>query len=187
MSLYKLLNKDVRGQAMIETAIMLPVLLALAFNVINFGYFFLMTVNLAAAPRSGALYSILGSKTPATPGLPAPALVDTLTRADLTGAIYNGATTPVQVCTAQAGTTGSGTSRIANCVPFNSAPSVTPPADPEAPSFVLNQVDVTYTFTPLLDQRLFNLVLLAPGLPCSSGGGAITCTFHRKISMRSMN
>ena len=65
MSLYKLLNRDVRGQAMIETAIVLPILLALAFNVINFGYFLLMAVNLAAAPRSGALYSIIGAATPA--------------------------------------------------------------------------------------------------------------------------
>lgn len=188
VKLHKLLNRDVCGQAMIETAVSLPFLLALSFNVINFGYFFLMTVNLAAAPRTGGLYSILGSKTPATPGLPLPAAVDTLTRADLTGAVYNGSSTPVQVCTAQAGTTGSGSSRIANCVQYNSSPTYTATADPEAPNFVLNQVDVTYTFSPLIDRRVFNLIVLAPGFPCTAGaGGVVSCTFHRRTFMRSMN
>src|SRR5262250_164628 len=83
--LYRLLNRDVRGQALIETAVSLPFLLALAFNVINFGYFFVIAVNLASSPRTGTLYSIFGSQTPSTPGLPTPALVNTLTKADLTG------------------------------------------------------------------------------------------------------
>lgn len=44
------------GQALLETALVLPVLLALIFNVINFGYFFLVPLNLSAAPRSGVEY-----------------------------------------------------------------------------------------------------------------------------------
>src|SRR5262249_4358736 len=46
VSLYRLLNRDIRGQAMIETAVALPVVMWLAFNTVNFGYFFLMAVNL---------------------------------------------------------------------------------------------------------------------------------------------
>jgi len=186
--LHKLLNRDERGQAMIETAVALPVLLALSFNIINFAYFFLITINLAAAPRTGALYSILGPSTPSNPALPTAANVNTLTTGDLTRAIYNGSTAPVQVCTVASGTTGSGTTLKSACNQYNSSPTYTPLEDPEAPSFVLNQVDVTYTFTPLIDRRVFNLIVLAPGLPCSvGGGGAVSCSFRRKIAMRAMN
>src|SRR5262249_570064 len=114
--------------------------------------------------------------------------VNTLTTSDLTRAIYNGSTAPVQVCTVASGTTGSNATLKSACTQYNSSPTYTPLIDPEAPSFVANQVDVTYTFTPLIDRRVFNLIVLAPGLPCSVGaGGAVSCSFRRKIAMRAMN
>ena len=185
VSLYRWLNKDVRGQAMIEAAISLPIILWLSFNAVNFGYFFLMAVNLAAAPRTGALYSILGNATPATPVLPNATDVNTLTTGDLTGAVSSGSTAPVQVCSPKIGTSGSGSSLITTCSQFNTYPSSTPPADPEAPHFVLNQVDVRYTFTPIIDRAIFNALLLAT--PYCSSGTPVTCTFHRKALMRAMN
>jgi Flp pilus assembly protein TadG len=185
VSLYGLLNRDIRGQAMIETAVALPVMMWLAFNTVNFGYFFLMAINLAAAPRTGALYSILGGATPANPVLPTAAAVNTLTTGDLTGAVYGGSTAPVQVCSPRVGTSGSGSSLITTCAPFNGFTTTTPPPDPEAPNFVLNQVDVRYTFTPIIDKAIFNLLLLAT--PYCSSGGTVTCTFHRKTLMRAMN
>ena len=81
---------------MAETALMLPLLLAMAFNAVNFGYFFLMAINLAAATRSGALYSILGASTPSGLNLADPGPTTTsssvsfLTLGDSTGAIGNG-------------------------------------------------------------------------------------------------
>ncbi len=48
------------GQALVETALIVPFLLMLALNTINFAYFFVVAINLAAAPRSGTLYSTLG-------------------------------------------------------------------------------------------------------------------------------
>ena len=186
--LHKLLNRDVRGQALVETAVSLPFLLALAFNVINFGYFFVISVNLASSPRTGGLYTILGSQTPSTPGLPFPDGVNTLTKGDVTGGLYNGSTMPVQVCTSVNGYDVSGGQHLAKCTRYNSSPTYTVLADPEnSLEFMLHQIDVTYTFTPLIDQRLFNLILLAPGLPCSASGGAVSCTFHRKTYMRAMN
>ena len=185
-------KRDARGQAMIETALMLPGLLFLVFNVVNFGYFFLMAINVAASPRSGVLYSILGGSTPtsidlASPG-PTTAItsISYLTLRDMTGAIPSGGSAKVQVCTVKSGVTGTGTSQISVCNQYNSSPAYTPAADPEAPFFVLNRVDVTYTFSPLLDQRLFNLVLLASPV-CTGTGGSVTCTFHRQASMRAMN
>jgi len=183
--LYKLLNRDVRGQALIETALVLPLLLVFVFNTVNFGYFLLVAINLAAAPRTGALYSILGSQTTSSPALPTPGLVNSLTVGDLTGAIYNGVNTKVQVCTASAGfdtTTGR-----PNCAQFNTSPTYAVAPDPEPSNFVLNQVDVTYTFSPLIDKTFFNAAVLAAGFPCSVSGGNVFCTFHRRVFMRAMD
>src|SRR5262249_1120491 len=84
--LCKRLNREVGGQALIETAVVLPFLLSLAFNTVNFGYFFLMTVNLAAAPRSAPLFLILGASTTAAT-VPRTSAVKTLFINDLTGAV----------------------------------------------------------------------------------------------------
>jgi Flp pilus assembly protein TadG len=183
VSLYKLLNRDVRGQAMIETALALPIMLALAFNVINFGYFLLMAVNLAAAPRSGALYSIIGAATPAAASLPSTTSVNTVTIGDLTGAFHDASTVQVQVCSSAKGMDPASPS-LPQCDPFNSFPSSTPTADPEPGSFVLNQVDVIYSFPPLINSQVFNIILFHY---CSSSGGTVTCNLHRKVLMRAMN
>jgi Flp pilus assembly protein TadG len=183
VSLYKLLNKDVRGQAMIEIALVLPILLGLAFNVVNFGYFLLMAVNLAAAPRSGALYSIIGAATPAAASLPSTASVNTLTIGDLTGAFHDASTVKVQVCSSAKGTDTT-SPFLTQCDQFNSFTASTPTADPEPGSFVLNQVDVIYSFPPLINSRAFNVILLNY---CPSSGGNVTCNLHRKVVMRAMN
>ena len=52
------------GQSLIETALILPLLLLLAFNAINFGYFFFVALNITSAPRSGVQYAILGGASP---------------------------------------------------------------------------------------------------------------------------
>src|SRR5258708_34830608 len=48
------------GQSLMETALILPFLMMLAFEAINFGYFFFTAVNIAASPRQGVEYSIQG-------------------------------------------------------------------------------------------------------------------------------
>src|SRR3990172_1576009 len=52
------------GQSLIETALVLPILLLLAFNAVNFGYFVYVAINLASSPRSGVQYSISGFSNP---------------------------------------------------------------------------------------------------------------------------
>jgi len=193
------------GQALIETALIVPFLLMIGFNVVNFGYFFLMAVNLAAAPRSGALYSILGGSTPASTGLPSAGpssstiSVSYLTYQDLTGAVYSPTTQgSVQVCSTTACTggsgcvTGTGTSEASQCQTYGSTPSYSFPAaiaDPEnngsTPMFFLNRVDIAYQFTPLIPGTPFNIVLLASSICTTSGG--VTCVFHRGAIMREMN
>src|SRR5512146_791184 len=52
------------GQALIETALLMPFMLALIFNAVNFGYFFYVALNISSAGRSGVLYAMLGPSTP---------------------------------------------------------------------------------------------------------------------------
>jgi hypothetical protein len=98
----------------------------------------------------------------------------------------------VKVCTQSIGTTISGSNVLANCQTFANSTAAgvnagTAPADPESATtgFVLHQVDITYTFNPLIPSTAFGAVLLS-FQPCSLSGGSIQCTFHRKVLMRSM-
>ena len=91
------------GQSLVEIALILPILLLIVLNAVNFGYFFLVALNLAAAPRSGVEYSIIGSAAPAGTGLPLElgtgvTTASSLTYMDLTGALNAATGASVQVC-----------------------------------------------------------------------------------------
>jgi hypothetical protein len=187
-----------RGQSMIETALLLPILLLIIFNAINFGYFFFVAVNLAAAPRSGVQYSILGPATPmqlvyADPGVGG-LTVDTvayLTYQDMMGVLPGASTARVRVCTTRL--LGETTSQANCCEAASSSSACTPlggttaPADPEVITgssfrpFRLFRVDVFYTVTPIIP---------AFELPTPAGPISLTVlptpTFHRQVSMRAM-
>jgi hypothetical protein len=187
-----------RGQSLIETALLLPILLLLAFNAINFGYFFFVAVNLTAAPRSGVQYSILGFSTPESLAIPPAgpsgascptAITDpspyvcTLTFQDMAGVLHSYAAATVRVCNSKLGTSGTGSGKVANCATYGSG-TVTggPAADPEAPLFVLSRVDVVYNLTPIIP---------AFQLPTPAGPISLTLipslTMRRQVSMREMN
>lgn len=164
------------GQSLIETALLLPLLLVLIFNAINFAYYFLVGIHLASAPREGVQYSIMGFETPGQLDLPFAPAINTLTRTDIT-AISDSGTATVRVCTNAGGlgTSGTGSATVANCATFGAGGAFTgPAADPEAPLFLLNRVDVQYTVTPLINAAPFGL----PVLP--------SYTFTRQVSMRQM-
>jgi len=175
------------GQSLIETALILPVLLLLTFNAINFGYFFFVAVNLAAAPRSGVQYATLGPSRPDSPDFP-PAgppgtnsTISYLTYEDMRGVLSGSSSATVQVCSQKVGPpvgTGSGTTSA--CVKYPSgAPSYTPAPDPEAPLFRLARVDVVYQLTPIIP----SFVLPTPAGPISLAL-LPSLTMHRQVSMR---
>ncbi len=177
------------GQSLIEFALILPILLILAFNAINFGYFAYAAVNLAAAPRAGVQYSVLGFATPGTLSLanagPVSAVlsVSHLTYEDMRGALPSYSSARVQVCTKKLGVTGTGSSQRANCATYGSgAQTYTPASDPEAPLFVLHRVDVAYTVDPPIPPFQ---------LPTPAGPISISVvpnlSFHRQVSMRAMD
>jgi Flp pilus assembly protein TadG len=205
----KLKKTDNRGQSLVETALMLPFLLFLVLNAVNFGYFFLMMINLTGASRTAGIYTVMGSSTPVASALPpsGPSTnllsVTYLTQQDLTGAVGNPTSPAVQVCSpiningSGSGVNGSGTSQKSNCMTCTGTScaavgtgSPAPDTDPENTAtttpFVLSRVDINYTFTPLIPGSVFNIPLLAAPI-CTSSGGNVTCTFHRMVEMRSMN
>ena len=180
------------GQAIIETVLAMPLLLLVVLNAVNMGYVYLMAINLAAAPRVAAEYSIMGFQTPAASALANAGPITTntsvsyLARRDMTGAINAPTTASVQVCSQTVSINSSG---VAGCTSFGSATFTgsAAAADPEAPSFVLNRVDVKYTFNPIIPGRIWSLGLIPSGLCSASAGGGTTCTFHRQVSMREIS
>lgn len=147
-------------------------------------------------PPSG---TISGSKLATTSGTVSYAALQ-----DMTGAVWNptgtnggNVVTSIQVCTQMnvnngSGVNGTGSSQVANCdtcdtsngCSLSNGNGVVSPAlkaDPEAPNFVLNEIDIQYTFNTLIPGTIFNLPLNAS--PFCNGG---TCTFTRSARMRSM-
>jgi Flp pilus assembly protein TadG len=164
------------GQSLIETAIGMPLLLGLAFNIINWGYLWFMVLALSAAPRMGVEYATqggaAGTGSVSAPGVTA---VQNLVWENLTNAVHGSttATVGVQVCIGANGLLGTGNATHAACV--SSGPTFPAAApDPEAPVFVLHRVDVQYTVKPIIPGPAFNVILPA------------NLTFHRQVSMRSL-
>jgi hypothetical protein len=180
------------GQAMVETILAMPLLLFIVLNAVNMGYVYLVATNLAAAPRVAAEYSIMGFETPAASALPEAGPITTtstvsyLARRDMTGALFAPDTASVQVCSQTISINASG---VVGCTSFGGASfsGLGAAADPEAPNFVLNRIDVKYTFNPIIPGRIWSLALIPSGLCSASGGGGTTCTFHRVVAMREMN
>ena len=186
-----------QGQSMIETALLLPILLLIAFNAINFGYFFFVALNVAAAPRSGVQYSILGFATPAELKVPDPGPAGTLTTVshltyqDMTGVLTGAATSRVQVCSVLNGLDGQFRAKCCETASSTSACSLNtnvagndPEYTPSPPSsrFIRHQVDVYYALTPIIPS--FRLQTPAGSIPLTV---MPNLTVHRQVSMRLMN
>ena len=191
------LATDSRGQSVLETALMLPLLLTLFLNAVNFGHFLLVTLNLTSATRNGIEYAIQGSSTPRNETLPRPGnalsqsdpqAISALIAQEL-GA-FNTGNLEVQVCSLRIGSTG-GSAPKTNCTTVGSVPGISQPvpdADPEStdyPGFALNRIDVWYSFRPLVPATPFTLAVLS--IPaCTSSNGTTTCVFSRHAEMRAM-
>lgn len=189
------LAKGSRGQSLIETALLIPLLLMLILNAINFGYFLLVTLNLTSATRDGIEYAIEGSSTPANATLPSPGVLSETTATTVNSLIakelgsLNAGQLGVQVCSLNLGST-TGASPTTSCSTAGTTPSTVPSPDPDPeaatyPGYALNRVDVWYKFQPLIPATPFSLAVLSfPA--CTSTGSTTTCTFSRHAEMRAM-
>jgi len=190
------------GQALMEMVLMVPILLAVVLNAINFAFFFLMALNITSSARSSGTYSIMGGATPASIAVPLAGPVTTTTSVsyiayqDLTGAVYSPSTsnTGVQVCSPSVGVLNAGTATHQSKCSQLGLSETYPAADPDpelnsastVPAFLLNRVDVAYQFTPPIPLMPFNIIILASPA-CSSSGGVVTCLFYRHTEMRAMS
>ena len=152
------------GQALIEFALVLPMVFLLIVNTVNFGAFLFAWITVANGARTGAQYSVMGTASVGTNVTPTPAQVTTLITNDI-ASLMNRASLTVRVCTNTNGTvacSGTGTG--------------TPPADPEPASYVLGSVDVRYTYVPLISLWDFPGLGIHATLPPT--------VIHRQVSMR---
>ena len=193
MKILKLV-RDNSGQALLETVLLMPLLLLIVLNAVNFGYFFLMALNITsggATPSAIALPKGFPTATTTT--------VSYLALQDLTGAVFSPSTMAgVQVCSSSIppspGILNVGTLNMqTRCARDPGSIGSFPPAEPDpelnagntAPAFLLNRVDVAYQFSPPIPTLPFNVLALA-ALNCVSPGGIVTCTFYRHAVMREM-
>jgi len=166
--------KGQEGQSLVETALTLPLLLGIGFNIINWGYLWFMVLALSAAPRMGVQYATQGGAAGKATAPPT-ATVRDLVWENVTNAVHRATTSTVavQVCSSAKGVDS--TTGIAQCDQFGPAYAFpAPAADPEQPVYVLDRVDVEYTVTPIIPGTAFT-VILPPNLK-----------FHRQVSMRSL-
>ena len=149
----------VDGQALVEFALIIPLVFLLVVNAVNFGGFLFAWITVANAARDGAEYMIMSSASPGTPSPATLAQVTALVTNDVTS-LLNRTSVVVAICTNK--TTG--------------ATACTTLFDPEAPAYTLATVDVTYTYKPFIPLFSFPQLGISATLPST--------TIHRKAVMR---
>jgi hypothetical protein len=163
---------------MVEVACFVPILMLLMGYAVDFGYFFVAAAVITSSARNAAEYSVQGYQGPSQGTLPpaGPSALGTsvaeVALADLQGLVSSSTTTTVEICTKANGMSGN----VPACTSYGpSGTSYTPAADPEAPRFVLQEVDVTYTVQPPIAMTFFKVALLP------------SMKFHRRVCMRAMD
>ncbi len=160
------------GQSLIELAITIPVFILLLAYAVDFGYFYIATAAITCAARDATQYASSGYEAVGQETLPGSSSVATEAIADLAGLASASTTTTVELCSKAIGVS----SNVAQCTTSGpTAPSYTPGTDPEAPTFVLQRVDVTYIVQPPIPLSFFTVSLLP------------SMQFHRQVSMRAMD
>ncbi len=161
------------GQSLIEFALILPLIVLLVVNVVNFGSFLYTWITVSNAARAGAQYMILAGASLGTPREATANQITSLVQADL-ASLTNAAAATVTVCTNNNGTfepisggTGGGCSTSCNGAVCT---------DPEGGTYVLATVDVTYNWTPPISGWEFPALHIHATLPYT--------TIHRTAVMR---
>jgi Flp pilus assembly protein TadG len=169
-------RRGTEGEAIVEFALMVPLLFLLIVNAFNFGSFIYCWITVGDAVRAAADYACLDSSTADSPTTPSVSAITSLVQAATSGLPnYSTSNPSVTVCEYNNGTT-------TTFLTTSGCPAgvTTPPADPEliasgsTITYSTVAVDVTYTFTPLLNQSSF----LRFGLP------SLPTTIHRRMVVR---
>ena len=156
--------RSAQGNALVEYALLLPLLFLLIVNTVNFGGFFFAWITVSNAARAGVQYAIMGGASPTEPIPATPTQITSLITNDISS-LLNRSSLQVAVCTNNNGT-----------IPPSGCGGT--PADPEPGFYVLTTVDVTYTYNPLIPLWEFPGLHIHATLP--------PMTIHRKAIMRSI-
>jgi Flp pilus assembly protein TadG len=163
--------KSCGGAALIETALLLPVLLLLILNMANFGIYIFAWITVNNAARVAAEYSVCNGAPVNLPGRPTFAQIQALTNNDVSSLPnYAASTNPtLRVCSNTNGTVACSGSCSGAC---------SAPVDPEPRLYAVNYVDVEYSFTPVFNAFSLPSLGISLTLPPS--------VIHRQAAMRSM-
>ena len=166
--LFRRFRRASTGQSLVEVAAFLPIVMLCAAYAVDFGYFFIICANLTSSARSAAEYSIQGYQSPGHSTLPSAGptssalSVSALALGDLTGVANSATKVTVLICSKSVGTSGNATKCSSYGPTISGSPSTAVQTDHEAPTFLLNRVDVIYTVEPpiplsFLASRCFQL------------------------------
>ena len=141
-------QRSCSGQALIEFALILPLLFLLIVNVINFGGMLYTWITLSNSARAGAEVMVVGGAYLTGPAAPDQATVQTFTLNDL-HPLPNSPTAKVTVCSRNP--SSSALAASVTCT-GPQAGTVSPPIDTsaEAIHYVMGSVDVEYIYTPFI-------------------------------------
>lgn len=174
------------GQALVEYALMVPLLFLLIVNAVNFGGFIYDWIGVANAARAGGQYAAMGSAYASYPSMASLSAITTLIQNE-TSSLPNASTSnpSVTICENQNGTA---VAYPPTGTPPAACPTgvTAPPQDPETitgttgtSTYTTVAIDVTYTFTPFISGFQFpGLNIFLPTLPTS---------IRRRTVMRVLN
>jgi hypothetical protein len=159
--------RNSEGQALVEFALMVPLLCLLIVNAVNFGAFFFGWITVANAARAGAQYAVMaGASVNSPPQTTAAAVVRLITN-DFTS-LLNGTSPTVNVCIYSGATIEPSPYQQGTCSGSSS--------DPESARYIGAVVDVTYNYTPPIPLFDFPTLGIHATLPPT--------TIHRRTYMR---
>jgi hypothetical protein len=167
------------GGSLLEVAVFVPLLLLSVLYAVEFAYFFITASTLVSSSRNAVEYSIQGYQSPGQISLPAagPSTSSSSVAALAIGDLGSNAATSVSVnvCSKAVGVSGNVTKCSSYGPSVSTNTSTATQTDPEAPTFLLNRVDITYTVQPPIPLSFFKISLIP------------TLSFHRYASMRVMD
>ncbi len=173
------LLRSTSGGSLIELAVAIPILFTLTAYAVDYGYFFIAEAAITSASRDAVQYASSGYQAPGQPTIPPAGPVtttNTVSAEALAGLVtfkQSSTTTSVEVCSKVNGVSNN----VAQCTNYGpAATTYTPATDPEAPHFVLQRVDITYTVQPPIAISFFSKLSLLPPM-----------NFHRQVSMRALD
>jgi hypothetical protein len=161
------------GTALVETALVLPLVLVLMLNTVNFGIYIYAWITLDNAARAAAQYRAYNGIVVNFAGAPTFAQIQALICgaggdvSHLPNFSATCANPTLEICSNKNG-----------AVTCNGSGSHTSFADPEPARYTVWEADLTYTYTPVFSS--FTIPYMNVSLTLPAG------TLHRQVTMRSM-